>query len=69
MCMHKYIEVLAYSQVCGNYKDKHRSIDTNMHSTCVYIIFLYTLTLAHTCIDYIIVCKIYIFLIFLCRCF
>ena len=45
--MYKYIEVLAYSQVPGNYKDKHEPIDTNMQSTCVYT-HVYTLILIHS---------------------
>ena len=37
MCMYKCLEVLAYSQVHGNYKDKHRPINTNIQSsTCVH---------------------------------
>ena len=37
MCMYKCIEVLAYSQVHSNYKDKHRPIDTNMHKyMCIH---------------------------------
>ena len=36
MCVYKCLEVLTYSQVHNNYKDKHRPIDTDMQSTCVY---------------------------------
>ena len=37
MCKYKCLEVLAYSEFHGNCKDKHRPIDTNMQSTCVYL--------------------------------
>ena len=37
MCVYKCLEELAYSQVHGDYKDKHRPTDTNMQNTCVYL--------------------------------